>query len=74
VQVKARREVIGPFRRRTATYSALASDVTQAGAEYLAGAGAVDPLMVSARARPAHPSWMRTFMDILRATVPATCG
>ncbi len=45
--------------RRTAAYPALASDVTQAGAEYVDGAAVVDGLMVSARAWPDHPSWMR---------------
>ena len=58
--------------RRTAAYPALASDVTQAGAEYVDGAAVVDGLMVSARAWPDHPSWMRAFIDILRAKAPAT--
>jgi protease I len=28
--------------------------------------------MVSARAWPDHPAWMREFMDVLRAKAPAT--
>ena len=58
--------------RRTAAYPALASDVAQAGAEYVDGAAVVDGLMVSARAWPDHPSWMRAFMEVLRAKAPAT--
>jgi protease I len=58
--------------RRTAAYPALAPDVKAAGAEFVDGAGVVDGLMVSARAWPDHPSWMRAFIDILRAKAPAT--
>ena len=36
------------------------------------GAAVVDGLMVSARAWPDHPSWMRAFMEVLRAKAPAT--
>ncbi len=32
----------------------------------------VDPVMVSARAWPDHPSWMRAFMEVLRTKAPAT--
>ncbi len=57
--------------RRTAAYPALASDVERAGAEFVDGAAVVDGLMVSARAWPDHPSWMRAFVEILRAKAPA---
>jgi protease I len=57
--------------RRTAAYPALASDVERAGAEFVDGAAVVDGVMVSARAWPDHPSWMRAFMEILRAKVPS---
>jgi protease I len=60
--------------RRTAAYPALASDVALAGAEFVDGAGVVDGLMVSARAWPDHPSWMRAFVEILRAKAPAGAG
>jgi protease I len=53
--------------RRTAAYPALQSDVIAAGAEYVDGAGVVDGLMVSARAWPDHPTWMREFIQLLRA-------
>jgi protease I len=57
--------------RRTAAYPALASDVERAGAEFVDGAAVVDGLMVSARAWPDHPAWMRAFIEILRAKAPA---
>jgi protease I len=57
--------------RRTAAYPALAPDVTVAGAEFVDGAAVVDGQMVSARAWPDHPAWMREFIHILRAKAPA---
>lgn len=57
--------------RRTAAYPALAPDVTAAGAEFVDGAAVVDGQMVSARAWPDHPAWMREFIRILRAKSPA---
>jgi protease I len=56
--------------RRTAAYPALAPDVTAAGAEFVDGGGVVDGVMVSARAWPDHPTWMREFMSILRSKAP----
>jgi deglycase len=58
--------------RKTAAYPALAPDVRAAGAEYVDAEAVVDGMMVSARAWPDHPAWMREFMDILRAKAPAT--
>jgi protease I len=57
--------------RKTAAYPALKPDVEAAGAEFVDGGGVVDGLMVSARAWPDHPTWMRAFVDILRAKAPA---
>jgi protease I len=57
--------------RRTAAYPALEPDVIAAGAEYVDGAAVIDGQMVSARAWPDHPAWMREFMQILRAKAPA---
>ena len=51
--------------RRTAAYPALAPDVAAAGAEFVDGAAVVDGQMVSARAWPDHPAWMREFIQIL---------
>jgi protease I len=56
--------------RRTAAYPALQPDVEAAGAEYVDGAGVVDGVMVSARAWPDHPAWMREFMRLLRERAP----
>jgi protease I len=57
--------------RRTAAYPALEPDVTAAGAEYVDGAAVVDGVMVSARAWPDHPAWMREFVRLLREHAPA---
>jgi protease I len=57
--------------RRTAAYPALEADVTAAGAEYVDGGAVVDGVMVSARAWPDHPTWMREFIGILREHAPA---
>jgi protease I len=57
--------------RRTAAYPALAPDVVAAGAEFVDGGAVLDGQMVSARAWPDHPTWMREFIQILRAKAPA---
>jgi protease I len=56
--------------RRTAAYPALESDVKAAGAEYVNGEAVIDGVMVSARAWPDHPAWMREFVRILRQKAP----
>ena len=57
--------------RRTAAYPALEPDVEAFGATFEDGAGVVDGQMVSARAWPDHPSWMREFMRLLKERAPA---
>jgi protease I len=57
-------------KRSTAAYPALEPDVTAAGATFVDGDGVVDGTMVSARAWPDHPAWMRAFMKILREKAP----
>jgi protease I len=57
--------------RRTAAYPALAADVEAAGAEFVDSEAVVDGEMVSARAWPDHPAWMREFVRLLRAKAPA---
>jgi protease I len=57
--------------RRTAAYPALAPDVAAAGAEFVDSGAVVDGMMVSARAWPDHPTWMRAFIELLRAKAPA---
>jgi protease I len=58
--------------RRTAAYPALEPDITAAHAEFVDGGGVVDGMMVSARAWPDHPTWMREFVKILRERAPAS--
>jgi protease I len=58
--------------RRTAAYPALQPDMEAAGAEYVDSAGVVDGTMVSARAWPDHPEWMREFIRMLRERAPVT--
>jgi protease I len=58
--------------RRTAAYPALAPDVRAAGAQFVDSEAVVDGNMVSARAWPDHPAWMREFMALLRTRVPAS--
>jgi protease I len=56
--------------RRTAAYPALEPDIGTAGGEFVDGAAVVDGVMVSARAWPDHPEWMREFMKVLRERAP----
>jgi protease I len=56
--------------RRTAAYPALEPDVGALGAEFVDGDAVVDGVMVSARAWPDHPSWMREFVRVLRERAP----
>jgi putative intracellular protease/amidase len=42
-----------------------------AGAEFVDGDAVIDGQMVSARAWPGHPTWMREFIEILRSKSPA---
>jgi protease I len=56
--------------RRTAAYPAIAPDVEKAGGTFVDSEAVVDGAMVSARAWPDHPAWMREFVRILRDRVP----
>jgi protease I len=58
--------------RRTAAYPALAPDVDAAGAEFVDSDAVVDGEMVSARAWPDHPTWMRAFIQRLRERAPVS--
>jgi len=57
--------------RRTAAYPALEPDVEAAGAEFVDSEAVVDGVMVSARAWPDHPAWMREFVRVLAERAPA---
>jgi protease I len=56
--------------RRTAAYPELEHDVGVAGGEFVDAGGVVDGVMVSARAWPDHPEWMREFIKVLREHAP----
>jgi len=57
--------------RSTSAYPACAPDVTAAGATYVDSEAHVDGTLVTGRAWPDHPAWMREFMKIMRAAAPA---
>ncbi|WP_329580280.1 DJ-1/PfpI family protein [Kitasatospora sp. NBC_01250] len=57
--------------RTTAAYPALEPDVRAAGATYRDGEAVVDGVLVSARAWPDHPGWLRAFIEVLRTKAPA---
>ena len=54
--------------RTTSAYPALQPDVEAAGGVFEDGAGVVDGTLVSGRAWPDHPTWMREFMKVLAAS------
>ena len=56
--------------RRTAAYPALECDVAAAGGKFVNSEAVIDGAMVSARAWPDHPAWMREFMQILKKKAP----
>lgn len=56
--------------RKTAAYPALQHDVQAGGAEFVNSEAVVDGNMVSARAWPDHPAWMREFIAILKQKAP----
>jgi protease I len=56
--------------KRTSAYPALEPDIQAGGAEFVNSEAVVDGQMVSARAWPDHPAWMREFIKILRQKAP----
>jgi len=52
--------------KRTAAYPALEPDVKAAGAQFVDAEAVIDGAMVSARAWPDHPAWMREFVRVLK--------
>ena len=56
--------------RRTAAYPALQPDVVEGDAESVNSEAVIDGNMVSARARPDHPAWMRAFISLLKQKAP----
>jgi protease I len=56
--------------KRTAAYPALEPDIKAAGAQFMDLEAVIDGMMVSARAWPDHPSWMREFVRLLKQKAP----
>jgi protease I len=56
--------------RRTAAYPALQPDVVAGGAEFVDAEAVLDGAMISARAWPDHPAWMREFIALLKKKTP----
>jgi protease I len=56
--------------RRTAAYPALEPDIKAAGATFVDAEVVIDGTMISARAWPDHPAWMREFIRLLKQKAP----
>jgi deglycase len=57
--------------KSTAAYPALEPDIKAAGAQFVNSDAVIDGVMVSARAWPDHPAWMREFVRLLKQKAPA---
>ncbi|GIF04160.1 DJ-1/PfpI family protein [Actinoplanes siamensis] len=58
--------------RTASAYPACAPDVRAGGGTWVDSAAQVDGVLVTGRAWPDHPYWMREFLNVLRAKAPAT--
>ncbi|GAA2374610.1 DJ-1/PfpI family protein [Streptomyces cuspidosporus] len=56
--------------RRVTAYPALELDMQAAGATFQDAEVVVDGTLVSSRAWPDHPAWLRAFLAVLRAKAP----
>ena len=56
--------------KKTAAYPALEPDVRACGAKFVNSEAVIDGQMISARAWPDHPAWMREFIKLLRQKAP----
>ena len=56
--------------KKTAAYPQLEPDVRAAGAEFVNSEAVIDGQMISARAWPDHPAWMREFIKVLKQKAP----
>jgi len=56
--------------KRTAAYPALQPDVVAGGAEFVDSEVVIDGTLISARAWPDHPAWMREFIALLKKKAP----
>jgi protease I len=58
--------------RRAACYPAVTPELSKAGGTFVDDAAVVDDNVVSARAWPDHPRWMKAFVNLLRTRIPAS--
>jgi protease I len=58
--------------RESSAYPACATDVENGGGTWVDSEAHVDRNLVTGRAWPDHPAWMREFMKVLRAAAPVT--
>ncbi|MEV6398336.1 DJ-1/PfpI family protein [Streptomyces sp. NPDC051907] len=58
--------------RRVTSYPALELDMQAAGASFQDTEAVVDGTLISSRAWPDHPAWMREFLKLLRTKAPVT--
>lgn len=56
--------------KQTAAYPALEPDIKAAGGQFVNSEAVLDGMMVSARAWPDHPAWMREFIRLLKQKAP----
>jgi protease I len=56
--------------RRSAAYPALQPDIEVAGGEFVDSGAVIDGQLITGRAWPDHPSWMRAFIELLRKVAP----
>jgi len=56
--------------KRTAAYPALQPDVVAGGAEFVDSEVVIDGTLISARAWPDQPAWMREFIALLKKKAP----
>jgi protease I len=56
--------------RRSSVHPEPAPDVTAVGGRFVDGAAVIDAMLVSGRAWPDRPAWMREFLRVLRAKAP----
>lgn len=56
--------------KRSAAYPALRPDVEAVGGEFVDGDAVVDGQLVTGRAWPDHPGWMRAFIERLHKVAP----
>jgi protease I len=62
---------VDPQNAHGLIFLSVAPDIAAAGAEFVDAGAVIDGQMVSARAWPDHPAWMREFIEILRSKAPA---